>query len=247
MEERLQHKGLEGLRELPGVGEKIAGAIEEIVQTGRLRLLDTLEAESLPGTVFTKLPGVGKTLAARIRSDLGIETLEELERAAYDGRLERVSGVGRQLVEGIRNALAGMLSRSAQRDAVKRHKEAATAGRPERPPVSLLLEIDTEYRDKAEAGELRTIAPRRFNPEEKEWLPVMDADRQGWSITALFSNTALAHELGKTHDWVVIYYEKDDVESQCTVVTAGQGSLKGRRVVRGRERECRQYYEETGT
>jgi len=168
VEERLEDKGVEGLKELPGVGEKIAGSIEEIVQTGRLRLLDTLEAETSPETAFTKVPGVGRTLAARIRSELDIETLEELEQAAHDGRLEQVSGVGRKRAEGIRNALAGMLSRSAQRSAARRHKETGTTGRSETPPVDLLLEIDAEYREKAGAGELRTIAPRRFNPEGKD-------------------------------------------------------------------------------
>jgi hypothetical protein len=62
-------------------------------------------------------------------------------------------------------------------------------------------------------------------------------------MTVLFSNTARAHELGKTHDWVVIYYQKDGPEAQCTVVTETRGPLKGKRVIRGRERECRQFYE----
>jgi hypothetical protein len=69
----------------------------------------------------------------------------------------------------------------------------------------------------------------------------MQARRKGWSLTALFSNTARAHELGKTHDWVVIYYDKGGRQGQCTVITAGTGPLKGERVVRGRERECRQH------
>jgi putative hydrolase len=51
------------------------------------------------------------------------------------------------------------------------------------------------------------------------------------------------HELEKTDAWVVIYYEKDDTsEDQCTVVTETKGSLEGKRVVRGREDECREYY-----
>ncbi len=56
-------------------------------------------------------------------------------------------------------------------------------------------------------------------------------------MTVLFSNTARAHELGKTHDWVVIYYQKDGPEAQCTVVTEFRGPLKGKRVIRGREHE----------
>jgi len=55
-------------------------------------------------------------------------------------------------------------------------------------------------------------------------------------------NTARAHELGKTHDWVVIYGYRDGEETQHTVVTEQRGPLAGRRVVRGRESECMQYF-----
>lgn len=57
----------------------------------------------------------------------------------------------------------------------------------------------------------------------------------------LFSNTARAHELDKTRDGVLIYWE-NKVDGQCTVVTAGRGELAGQRVVRGRGSECRAYY-----
>ena len=109
---------------------------------------------------------------------------------------------------------------------------------PASPPVRLLLEVDERYRRLGGAGRLRTIAPRRFNPEGKAWLPIMHLDAAGWFITALFSNSARAHELGRTLDWVVIYYERDGHEGQATVVTETRGPLAGRRVVRGREGEC---------
>ena len=72
---------------------------------------------------------------------------------------------------------------------------------------------------------------------------MLHAERDGWSFTALFSNTARAHELGTTHDWVILYYERDGHEKQCTVVTERRGDLAGKRVVRGREDECRALYE----
>jgi putative hydrolase len=60
-----------------------------------------------------------------------------------------------------------------------------------------------------------------------------------WRFTALFSNTALAHELGRVRDWVVIYFHQDrGPEGQRTVVTESRGSFAGRRAVRGREAEC---------
>jgi Holliday junction resolvasome RuvABC DNA-binding subunit len=61
-------------------------------------------------------------------------------------------------------------------------------------------------------------------------------------ITTLEELEALAHELGKTHDWVVLYYDSGEGEKQCTVVTANKGPLAGSRVVRGREAESAAFY-----
>ncbi len=91
---------------------------------------------------------------------------------------------------------------------------------------------------------LPTLTPRRFNPQHEPWLPLFVADREGWRFRALFSNTALAHRLDKTHDWVVISFHDGFISSQRTVVTETRGDLRGLRVVRGRERECRAYYQE---
>jgi len=244
-----RREGQEGLEQIPGVGAKLSGAIREILETGRLGLEQKLEAERQPQDVLVRVPGVGKELAQRIHNDLGIESLAELERAAHDGRLEALEGIGERRAQGIRDVLAGMLSRTAARRARTRQEARDRAERSlpaavsERPPVDLLLDVDQEYREKAEAGKLRTIAPRRFNPEGQAWLPIMKGRRDGWKYTALFSNTHRAHELNKTHDWVVIYTSRDgDAERQSTVVTGAAGSLRGKRVVRGREKDCRAYY-----
>jgi hypothetical protein len=129
-----------------------------------------------------------------------------------------------------------MLSRSARRQRQGRR------GPQEDPDVSTLLDVDAEYRHKAEAGELKTIAPKRFNPDNEAWLPILHTERGDWDFTVLYSNTSRAHKLDKTHDWVVIYYSRNGRESQATVVTAGSGPLKGKRIVRGRETETREYY-----
>lgn len=228
--------GRKRLREIPGIGAALSSAIAELVETGRLGLLERLESAIEPERAFQRLPGIGAELARRIHDELGVSTLEELERAAYDGRLVAVEGIGEKRARGIRDALAGLFARSARRRLRER-----TARHP-RPPVSLLLAIDEEYRSKARAGELRRIAPRRFNPEQRAWLPVMEVQRKGWEMTALFSNAQRAHELGRTYDWVVIYYDRDSDHGQCTVVTARKGRLAGRRVVRGREPETRKHY-----
>ena len=101
-----------------------------------------------------------------------------------------------------------------------------------------LLDVDREYLSRAEAGRLPRIAPRRFNPLREAWLPILHTERGPRHYTALFSNTARAHALGRTRDWVVIYADGVLGERQWTVVTDRSGELRGRRVVRGREREC---------
>jgi putative hydrolase len=109
--------------------------------------------------------------------------------------------------------------------------------------VEDLLDVDREYRRKARAGELRTIAPLRFNPNREAWLPVLHTTRGARHFTALYSNTARAHRLGRSKDWVVIYNDGRVGEGQGTVVTEFSGPLQGRRVVRGREGECLQHYD----
>ena len=111
------------------------------------------------------------------------------------------------------------------------------------PPVAELLDVDHEYLEKARAGELHLITPRRFNPEQAAWLPILHTERGGHHYTALFSNTARAHRLGKTRNWVVLYCDDDGPrEHQWTTITSTFGPLRGRRIVRGRELECAALY-----
>jgi DNA polymerase (family X) len=98
------------------------------------------------------------------------------------------------------------------------------------------------YRERAAHGLLTQIAPRRFNAKDEAWLPVLKTRQHGYRYRVLFSNTATAHRAGKTHDWVVIYYEHGGARGQCTVVTEERGAMAGLRVVRGREAECARYY-----
>jgi hypothetical protein len=233
--EILSDEGRRGLQHLPAIGEGLARAIEEIVHTGRLLRLERLLGRASPEDLFQLIPGIGEDLAERIHESLGIETLEELELAAHDGRLERVPGFGERRVHAVRDQLDSMLRRSGRRRAMA----VDLAGKQglDEPSVSTLLGIDAEYRRRASAHELRRIAPRRFNPRSEAWLPVMHVEKHGFSFTVMYSNTARAHQLGRTKDWVVIYFERNGREGQRTVVTEYRGELAGQRVVRGRESE----------
>lgn len=241
--ELVRQNRFDDLRALPSIGEGLAALIGDYVTTGKSDLLAQLEAHAAPEAAFMQVPGIGKELAERIVDHLHIKTLEELEEAAHDGRLAKVEGFGSRRIRAVQASLAGMLSRTARRRTTEK------SGHPGRPSVELLLAIDAEYRQKAADGDLQKIAPRRFNPENEAWLPLMRTERDGWKFTALYSNTAQAHKLEKTDDWVVIYYEPEQVnanvrEQNNTVVTETRGPLEGKRVVRGREAETRDYYKQ---
>ena len=244
----LGSEGVKGLEALPGVGKSIAAVISELLSTGRIGLLERLEGQASPEELFETVPGIGEKTAHRIHETLGIETLEELEIAAHDGSLNKVPGLGRRKVQGIKDTLSGILSRSSRRRARRLRwlEHEMRELEVEKPGVDLLLEADREYREKAALGELKQIAPKRFNPAGEKWLPIYHKEKDGWSFTVLFSNSPLAHKLGKMRDWVIVYYERDGEEDQCTVVTEWQGLLSGRRVIRGRERECIEYYSSRG-
>jgi putative hydrolase len=228
----LAAEGLEGLERLPGIGDRFARAIRDVVRLGHFPMLERLRGEADPIRLFESIPGIGPRLAARLHDEMGLGTLEDLEAAAHDGRLEEIAGFGQKRLTGIRDVLAHRLSRV---------RPPSTASQ-EVPPVEELLDLDREYREAAAAGRLPKIAPRRFNPEGREWLPILHATRGDRHYTVLFSNTARAHSLGKTGDWVVIYGDHGTTDRQWTVVTGAGGPLQGRRIVRGREQECARYY-----
>lgn len=229
----IEKQGPDGLLALQGIGVSLAQAVAEMVRTGTWTRLERLRGSLDPEQVFQTVPGIGPRLAHLIHETLHVDSLEGLEMAAHDGRLEAVPGVGGRRAAMIRAALAAMLVR----------RRPLALGDLQAPPVVVILAVDRAYRGAAERGELEKIAPRRFNPEGRAWLPILHTTRDGWHFTTLYSNTARAHELGRTGDWVVLYFHRDDhAESLCTVVTERSGSLTGRRVVRGRELECGTFY-----
>jgi hypothetical protein len=232
--EILARGGVEALIELPAIGRGLAATIDELVRRGRSTQMDRLMGATDPEALLQTVPGIGPALAKSIHESLHVDSLEGLEAAAHDGRLAGLPGMGERRVAGIRANVASVLAR----------KRPIAPPELLEPSVEVLLAIDRDYLEGAATGKLPKIAPRRFNPRHEAWLPVLHAERDGWHFTALFSNTARAHQLGRTNDWVVIYfYDGDHREAQHTVVTETHGPLAGRRVVRGREADCVMHYE----
>jgi len=194
-------------------------------------MLDRLRGEADPEALLASVTGIGRKLSRRLYDELGLETLADLEAAAHDGRLETIAGFGEKRLAGIRDSLAHRLSRVR-----------VPASPVSSPPVSELLDVDREYQEEVSTGRLRLITPRRFNPTGVAWLPILHTERGDRHYTVLYSNTERAHRAGKTKDWVVLYHDDGRGERLHTVITAARGSLRGRRVVAGRERESLVFY-----
>lgn len=243
----LAEEGVAALTRLPGIGTSIARTLKRLCETGRAPLLDQLRASFGPEEKLATVPGIGPKTAATIHAVLGIDTLSDLQAAAYDGRLNRVPGIGRKRLQAVRESLAGRFRwrRSAVKSAPPVREANKTSKEHTLRLVTELLSVDEEYREKAQADELLRVAPRRFNPNHQAWLPILETERFGRRYKAMYSNTARAHEMDSVRDWVVIFREGAEERGQWTVVTSKFGKLRGRRIVRGLERECAEHYAQT--
>jgi DNA polymerase (family 10) len=105
----------EDLSKLSGIGKDLARKIAEIVETGSLSLLEEMGHETPPGlAALLHVPGLGAKRARALHEGLGIETLEDLARAAQEGRVRRLPGFGKKTEQAILSALA--------RDGKKSHR-----------------------------------------------------------------------------------------------------------------------------
>jgi DNA polymerase/3'-5' exonuclease PolX len=209
-----QEGGRDALAALPGVGAGLAEHLEALLTTGHFAPRPDDEAE--PGETLTSLPGVGRRTARRMMESLDVHSLEDVEEAARTGKLAEV-GVGPKRLRGILDALA---VRALQSDLVP-----AT---PDEPTVAELLTLDADYRSRIEANQ--------------RWKWVGRSEVGEWDCSVAFADTAIAHRLRRTRDWVTIHFDDGHHNGERTVVTEVRGDLCGKRVVRGREEECREHY-----
>jgi putative hydrolase len=231
-----EREGVDGLMRLQTIGHSIASLVDQYVRTGRVMLLDRLRGEATAERIFTTVPTIGPELALRIYGELHIETLPELYQATLSGKLDEVPGIGQKRIRAIHDCLARRLGGHANPTMPPYPATDRSI------PIAEILDIDAEYKKRVAEDRLPKIAPVKFNPGGVAWLPIMHTVRDDRHYTALFSNTARAHDLNTTKDWVLIYRDDDRQHARWTVITSQFGKLRGCRIVRGREDECREFY-----
>ena len=102
---QLLRRGMD-LTELPGIGADLAEKIKEIAESGHCSLLDRLHTELPPAiTELLKIPGLGPKRVKALYHDLDVQTVEQLYRAARDGRIRALPGFGEKTEHNILQAI----------------------------------------------------------------------------------------------------------------------------------------------
>lgn len=95
------------LTDLEGIGDDLAAKIAGLLDTGRLPLLEQLERE-VPAAAFElmRVPGLGPKKVKQLVEALGIDSLDALERACREKRVESVKGFGAKTQAAILDNIA---------------------------------------------------------------------------------------------------------------------------------------------
>ncbi len=90
------------LRSVPGIGDTIFANVRSLVETGRLPVYDELRTSFPRGlSECLRVPGLGARKVKLLYDSLGIDSLEALERACREGRLQTLRGFGTKSADHI--------------------------------------------------------------------------------------------------------------------------------------------------
>lgn len=155
------------LAETPGVGPATLSVLRELQESGESHLLARLR-ESVPAGLIdvARVPGLNAARAHLIHETLRVATLDELQRAASDGRLATVKGFGPKTVQRVLRGIAMMRESSGLRRLPRAMSDAASLlGMVKRHPDVLHAEVAGEIRRRCEvAGDIVIVARCSTDP-----------------------------------------------------------------------------------
>jgi DNA polymerase (family 10) len=150
-----------GLREIPGIGKDLAARIQELTATGGTAYHRELMAE-FPPTILDllHLQGVGPKTVATLYHALGVRTLEELGRAATDGRIRALRGMGVKKEALILKALEERKRYAGRRLVadVEKTSQAIVAHLRERAPAADIVAVGSLRRGCETCGDLDILS-----------------------------------------------------------------------------------------
>jgi len=96
----------DNLRDIPGIGAAVAKKTAELLSTGRLEYFEKLKAAAPAGVLeLMRIPGIGPRTAARLSSEMGIVSIDDLEIALRAGSLSGVPGLGEKVARSLLQAI----------------------------------------------------------------------------------------------------------------------------------------------
>ena len=115
VEEIYKEKGINGLKEIPGVGDAIAKKTGEILETGKLKYLEELRKDS-PWELLdiVSIYDIGPKTAYKIYKTLGVNTVEDLKKAAESHKIRGIKGLGEKTEEKILEGIKKMKERKGR-------------------------------------------------------------------------------------------------------------------------------------
>ncbi|MBP1720308.1 MAG: hypothetical protein H6Q43_3746 [Deltaproteobacteria bacterium] len=128
MSESLQDlvKAGRNLEKIPGIGKSIHEKIMEILNTGKCQSLEDLRKKIPPGlTELLRLEGLGPKKVKLLYDELGVDSVDRLEKAAQVGRLRVLAGMGEKTEEKILKSIEQFPD-----DSCKRFPESSAWTRP---------------------------------------------------------------------------------------------------------------------
>jgi DNA polymerase (family 10) len=103
----------DALTDIQGIGKGLSEVIKSYLETGDVELLNELRTRvPVKALELDAIPGVGPKTIKLVYEKLGVTDLESLEKAANEGRLSGLPGLGEktqiQIIEGIQVVRAGL-------------------------------------------------------------------------------------------------------------------------------------------
>jgi DNA polymerase (family 10) len=99
--------GIRALERLPGVGKGIAEKIEELLRTGRVHELEEMRQRAPVDVVaLTAIEGLGARTVRTLFDELGVRSVDDLERAARAGRVRGLPRLGARSEQNILRGIA---------------------------------------------------------------------------------------------------------------------------------------------
>ncbi len=94
------------LEDVSGIGKSLSEHLDELFRTGKSKHFEEV-MKGLPPTMFElmKVPGIGAKTAYKLSSELGIRSLDELEKMAKKGKISKIEGFGEQSQSDILKAI----------------------------------------------------------------------------------------------------------------------------------------------